>query len=122
MTETITQATLTPRPKISTPTYAQTVVKGLTELLNQVNPQEIDRHITMPIPNSLATQPGTEANTFLKRAGEVGRTPEAGVHVTLEQGQTFKNKVTGEEETILLIDFELTPHTNVQKVQDILSR
>lgn len=111
---------LTDHRAISKPTYESSVVQGLEHIASTLNDSGLDRHVTMAIPNSLATTEGSDANNFLKKSGLLANTKSAGVPVTLSQGQTFVSTQTGEEETTLLLDFEYTNHTDMDAVKHIL--
>lgn len=114
-------ATLAEKASISKPTYESSVIQGLLSIKEHPYGRELDRHIVMAIPNSLATTEGTEANLFLKRAGNLKRDVKAGVPVTLSLGQTFISTQTGEQEQTLLLDFEYTEATDMTLVANILS-
>ena len=111
---------LVTKESISKPTYEASLVQGLIGIA--INPYErkIDRHIQMALPNSLATTEGTEAYNFLKKAGELKRTPEAGVVVTLSKGQQFISTKTNKKETTLLLDFEYKEAMNIDVVKKIM--
>ena len=100
--------------------YAQGVIQGLRYIHETPQANRIDRHVLMAIPNSLASTSGTSAYKFLASAGEVSRNPKAGVKVTLERGHSFQNRETGEEETILLVDFEYTSAINFEILEATL--
>lgn len=120
MTDTLDVKGLQDRRAISKPTYESSVVQGLEHIAMTPNDSGLDRHVTMAIPNSLAIKEGSDANEFLKRSGLLGRVLDAGVKVTLSQGQTFISTQTGEEETTLLLDFEYTDKTDIDVVKHIL--
>lgn len=118
--EPINTSKLITKEAINKPTYESSLVQGLIGIA--INPYErkIDRHIQMALPNSLATTEGTEAYEFLKKAGKLKRTPEAGVVVTLSKGQQFISTKTGKKETTLLLDFEYKEAMNIDVVKKIM--
>lgn len=109
--------------QIAETTYGNSVVAGLTNIKNTMYHDDVsvDRHVLMPIPNSLALEEGTEANKFLKRAGALNKDTSAGVPVTVSEGQTFISAKTQEEDTLVVLDFEYTEATDLDKVSQILN-
>lgn len=111
---------LVKKPENKPNSYAQGVIQGLKYIHDTPQANRLDRHVLMAIPNSLALTKGTSAHKFLASAGELSRKPQSGVKVTLERGHSFQNRETGEEETILLIDFEYTSAINFEILEATL--
>lgn len=112
---------LVTRKPLTENTYESSLIKGLRNIGSNPYNRTLDRHIVLAIPNSLAIKEGSNANTFLKRAGKIKKATSAGVPVTVGSGQTFTNAKTGEEDTLILLDFEYTSDTNIDVVTNILN-